>query len=186
MSILRIVEKQKLAKREAVVADLADGFTLYSEIGKAWILKAIKHPLISMVRDEDLDLNFLDNAQNRSVPIEEKRNRLMKAKVRLRGILKGLLEQSTADTVPMPLISFLANAVKSDQFVPDGFLSQFELGRVQLDACGALQKVSDKQTQMMVGNYILIKILVSQMLGNPQSLGILPDEEKEKKKLPSG
>jgi len=112
LRLLQVVEKAKLDKREAVVADLTDGFTLYSEIGKAWILKAIKHPLISMVRDEELDLNFLDTPQNRLVPMEEKRNRLMKAKVRLRGIFKGILEQSTAETVPMPLITFLANAVK--------------------------------------------------------------------------
>jgi len=38
---------------------------------------------------------------------------------------------------------------------------------VQLDAYGALKKVTDKQTQMMVGNYILIKVLVTKMLGNP-------------------
>ena len=60
LSILRVVEKAKLDKRESVVADLTDGFTLYSEIGKAWILKAIKQPLMSIVRDEELDLNFLD------------------------------------------------------------------------------------------------------------------------------
>jgi hypothetical protein len=48
------------------------------------------------------------------VPLAEKQNRLMKAKVRLKGILKGLLEQSTEANVAMPLMSFLANAVKTD------------------------------------------------------------------------
>ncbi len=59
--LFKQIEKRKLDKREAVVADLTDGFQLYSEIAKAWLMKAIKHPLISMIREDDLDLNFLDN-----------------------------------------------------------------------------------------------------------------------------
>ena len=78
-------------------------------------------------------------------------------------------------------MSFLANIVKSDQYVPDGFLSQFEMDRVSLDAYGALQKVTDKQIQMMIGNYVLIKVLVSLVLGNPSSLGVLPDDQQQAK-----
>ena len=51
------------------------------------------------------------------------------------------------------------------------------MDRVSLDAYGALQKVTDKQIQMMIGNYVLIKVLVSLVLGNPSSLGVLPDDQ---------
>ena len=51
----------------------------------------------------------------------------MKSKVRLKGVLKGILEHSTEDNIPMPLMSFLASLVKPGQYVPDGFLSNFEI-----------------------------------------------------------
>jgi len=44
------------------VSDLEEGLKLYVEIGKAWIIKAIKHPLISLIREANqLNLNFLEN-----------------------------------------------------------------------------------------------------------------------------
>ena len=39
-------------------------------------------------------------------------------------------------------------------------LSQFDMESLQLDAYGAIIRVGDKQVQMMIGNYILIKVLV--------------------------
>ncbi len=63
---------------------------------------------------------------------------MMKAKVRLKGMLKGILEQSTKELVPMPLVSFLASLVKKGQFIPDGLLSQFEMERLNLDSYGAI------------------------------------------------
>jgi hypothetical protein len=45
------IEKEKMSKRNAVVADLDEGLKLYSEIAKAWLVKSIKHPLISMIKD---------------------------------------------------------------------------------------------------------------------------------------
>jgi hypothetical protein len=36
----------------------------------------------------------------------------MKAKVRLKGILRGVLDQSSDENIPMPLISFLSTMVK--------------------------------------------------------------------------
>lgn len=53
------IDKEKMDKRNTVVADLDEGLKLYSEIAKGWLVKCIKHPLISMIKDSDLNLNFL-------------------------------------------------------------------------------------------------------------------------------
>jgi hypothetical protein len=53
------IEREKLKKREGVVADLEEGLKLYGEIGKAWLVKSIKHPLISLIKDPELNLNFI-------------------------------------------------------------------------------------------------------------------------------
>ncbi|TNV83734.1 hypothetical protein FGO68_gene7231 [Halteria grandinella] len=170
------LEKEKLEKRSAIVEDLKEGLSLYGEIAKAWLIKSIKHPLISLIKDpENLNLNFTIP----SLSSVEQQSRLMKAKVRLKGILKGLLEQSTEETVPMPLVSFLGSLVKREQYVPDGFLTQFEMDRLNLDKYGALISVSEKQVQMVMGNYILIKVLVCQIMANPEKLGLIPDSQKE-------
>ena len=99
----------------------------------------------------------------------------MKARVRLKGILKGILEQSTIETIPLPLFGFLANLVKPGQFVPDGFLSPFEIAHLNLDSYGALLRITDKQIQMVIGIYILIKVLVVKILSNPTGLGLIPE-----------
>ena len=57
-----------MAKRDGVVSDLEEGLKLYSEIAKAWLMKSIKHPLISLIKDPDLNLNFLSNRSNNGVP----------------------------------------------------------------------------------------------------------------------
>jgi hypothetical protein len=36
----------------------------------------------------------------------------MKSKVRLKGILRGILDQSSEENIPLPLISFLSTIVK--------------------------------------------------------------------------
>ena len=114
-------------KRLAVVKDLQEGILLYTEIAKAWLVKAIKQPLISLINDPTLNLNFLFNLENQTISQPELQSRLMKSKVRLKGVLKGILEHSTEDNIPMPLMSFLASLVKPGQYVPDGFLSNFEI-----------------------------------------------------------
>jgi hypothetical protein len=66
MALLRTkrdIEKEKLEKRNSVVADLDEGLKLYIEICKAWLIKAIKQPLISLIKEaNDLSLDFLASA----------------------------------------------------------------------------------------------------------------------------
>ena len=89
----REIIQDKIGKRNAVVADLDEGLKLYVEICKAWIIKSIKHPLLSLIRESSqLNLNFLTIPSNNRVSAAELSNRLMKAKVRLKGILKGIVE----------------------------------------------------------------------------------------------
>ena len=106
----------------------------------------------------------------------ELQKRLMKAYVRIKGTLKGILENTNAQQIPPALIAFLANLVKKGQYIPDNFLSQFELDKLDLNPLGAINDINDKQMEMIIGNYILIKILVCKVLANPQSLGFIPSQ----------
>ena len=87
------LENEKIAKRNSVVTDLEEGLKLYIEICKAWLIKSIKHPLISLIKESnELNLDFLAAPHNANVSQKEIQNRLMKAKVRLKGILRGVLD----------------------------------------------------------------------------------------------
>jgi hypothetical protein len=102
-------------------------------------MKAIKHPLISLIRDSnDLNLNFMQIPGNSFNSPADLQNRLMKSKVRLKGILKGILEQSTPENVPMPMITFLVSLAKKGQYMPDGFLIPFEMERLRLNELGVV------------------------------------------------
>jgi hypothetical protein len=49
----RDIDAEKLTKRNSVVADLDEGLKLYLEICKAWLIKSIKHPLISLIKESN-------------------------------------------------------------------------------------------------------------------------------------
>ncbi len=59
MKTWKEIEREKMAKRDAVVNDLQESLKLYGEIAKAWLIKSIKHPIISLIKDPELNLNFL-------------------------------------------------------------------------------------------------------------------------------
>ena len=113
------VEKSKLRKREDVVKELDDGLTLYGDIAKTWLIKCIKHSLLSILKDPQLNMNFTDGGAGQL----EAANRLMKAKVRLKGVFRGLLDNTSSKIMPVPLISFLASILKPGQYIPNNLLS---------------------------------------------------------------
>jgi hypothetical protein len=44
----------------------------------------------------------------------------------------------------MPLVSFMGSLVKKGQYVPDGFLSLFEMKTLNLDPYGAIIRINEK------------------------------------------
>ena len=45
----REVDRTKLQRRKEKIQDLSQGINLYMDIGKGWIMKCIKNPILSMV-----------------------------------------------------------------------------------------------------------------------------------------
>lgn len=124
----------KLKRRNEAVIDITEAALLYNEIASGWIMRAIKKPLISILGDPTCSFNFIDE----SLDTSHQENRLMKVKVRAKGILCGLIEHSNSQKMPTPLIIFLGSLTKAKAFVPDNFLTPFELNRLKTDAYGAL------------------------------------------------
>lgn len=129
MNLLKQVTLRRIAKRQAAVDDTEKALAIYDDVAKGWVVKVIKNPMLSMLREPGLNLDFMAPKITR----EEAEDRLMKAKVRVKGIVESLREHLRPPEFPSPLILFLASLFKDKAYPPDNFLNDFELNRVRLD-----------------------------------------------------
>lgn len=85
---------------------------------------------------------------------------MMYIRVRVKGVLKGLLENTTVTKLPAPLIMFLNNICTAGSYVPDGFLTPFMLNRVDTDNYGAFISLDEVQIKMITSMYLYCKIMI--------------------------
>mmetsp|Transcript_38198 Transcript_38198/g.36559 ORF Transcript_38198/g.36559 Transcript_38198/m.36559 type:complete len:176 (+) Transcript_38198:103-630(+) len=147
---------------------MQNALEMYNEIAKAWVMKAIKKPLLSIINEQNLNFDFNEPG----ISIQEADHRLMKMKVRVKGILQGFVEHTNAIIMPIPLIIFMASLCKEKTYVVDGFMFPFEFNRLQLDEYGAIMKIDNNLTKMICGIYLISKILVAKVLLNPTKAGL--------------
>lgn len=74
---------------------------MFNDVAKAWLTTKIKKPLMSIVADSNLNLDFTDE----KVSMEVREQRLMRLKVRVKGIVHDLA-MGTDASVPLPLLNF--------------------------------------------------------------------------------
>jgi len=74
--------------------------------------------------------------------------------------------------MPYALSVFLGSLVKVGQYIPNNFLSQFEMKKLNLDELGGIVSSSYPQKMMMIGGFILIKVLVCRILAT-QNIHVL-------------
>ena len=92
----------------------------------------------------------------------------MLLRVRVKAIVANLLDQTTLETFPSPLTIFISNLTRNGQYVPDNFLTPYEMNRVDLDNYSAFVNLDFKQKQMIATMYLFGKILVSKVLIVPR------------------
>jgi len=69
-------------------------------------------------------------------------------------------------------MQFLAGLLRPGSHVPDGFFLSYELERVQLSTYGAISaNLSPVQKRMVLGMYLIIKVIVARILLNPGKSG---------------
>jgi hypothetical protein len=77
-------------------------------------------------------------------------------------VIKSLLSQLFDGLAyfPSQAAIFLAGLTRPGQFVPNNFLSEYEMKRLDLDELAALRTCGYPQRSMMIGGFILIKVLI--------------------------
>lgn len=95
---------------------------------------------------------------------EEREKRFMLLRVRVKGLLADLTEQTNVDFMPVPLIIFLNNITQNGNYVPDNFLTPYQLNRIDTDNYGAIISLDESQIKMVAGTYLFARILIFNIL----------------------
>ena len=115
-------ERDEVKKRNLAVKDINKSLQLYGDIAKAWLMKAIKQPLESIILDPRLNLSIFDQGADNF----ELQNRMIKIRGKAKAVMNGIIDYTNQMMMSPPLISFLASLFRRGQFIPDNFLSNFE------------------------------------------------------------
>ena len=141
--------------------DMKDLIKVYSEAAKSWLLRVIRMPLTSILSDPDLDLNILSTGGRRSNKPDRLVSKVQKIQVHIRGMLDLLMENTRADLMPRALIDFLRKLVSNRAHLPPRFVLGFERARLDFDAFGAVRNQTRESQQMLIGTFLITRILLA-------------------------
>ena len=128
-------------------------------------MKCIKTPLLSLLQDQSISLDIVDTYSSSEI-----KNGFRRLSIRVESILNTMIKMCNQDDLPYPLLLFIKTLTGSESYVPDDFLTKFEIHRVNLTNYGALKNATKEQKQMIIGFFLIGKALVINVLLNPQSL----------------
>lgn len=136
LSLFKSTVRNKINLRNQTVNDMNEAIKLYNDVAKGWLMKAIKKPLISILQDPSQSFDITEPGITRELLA----NRLMKLKVRTKGIIQAVCDNTDVKNMPLPLIMFMSSLTKPKNFCPQDFLTLYELNRLPTDAYGAISR----------------------------------------------
>ncbi|TNV83796.1 hypothetical protein FGO68_gene12426 [Halteria grandinella] len=150
----------QIARRDAVVNELDIGLKQATEQIKQWIIKSTQPLMTEFLQDQQLSLNIIEPVDLPDTPALAQGRQVCLSKAN--NVLKSLLTQllDGLQSFPFQTQVFLANLSKPDQFIPNNFLSEFEMKRIDLTTFGAIRTCGYPQRCMMMGGLVLIKVLI--------------------------
>jgi hypothetical protein len=165
--------ERKSRSKLANIKTMEESIKVYIEVGKSWVIKAVRNPLISVLNDPSLDLNIAskDRMWSNSA-VEANKMKVMKLQVRIRGILEGFRDNTTEVEMPGPFRLFLGKLTSQGTFLPGSYLLPFEKSRLEFDSFGALKSQSDSKKKMMISFFLITRILIGMLLLKPEESGL--------------
>lgn len=164
MIIAKDARKTRLKKRAERLKFYGNFLRIYTQVARAWIRKSIKKPLLTIFADTEQILSLNKDSLGLFDPQAELQKRIMLLRVRVKGVLKDLENNTNVDVMPVPLIIFLSNLCAAKSYVPDGFLTTYQLNRIDVDNYGAIISLDENQTKMIVGIFIFARIMILKVL----------------------
>jgi len=85
----------------------------------------------------------------------------MLSQVRVKGIINDLIIATNLDSMPIPLIIFINNLCQQKSYVPNNFLTKWQLNRIDTDNYGAIIDLDHMQLKMISSIYIFGRIMLT-------------------------
>jgi len=121
----------------------------------------------------------------------EKNVRGIRVYVRTKGILTGLIENTSKTRTPATLLEFLKRITQDGKIFPENFLLPIEKERLKFDSLGRLwyflgnfilqSEMNFNKKKLMISLFLIHRILLGQILLNPtQFLSTQINEDNKK------
>lgn len=84
-----------------------------------------------------------------------------------RKILVGMIESCSEEILGKNLIDFLKNICFDGGYLPQNFMTQFELDRLEFDSNGKIIKMDVEKRKLIIGFFLVFYIMLSKVLTKP-------------------
>jgi hypothetical protein len=102
------------------------------ELGN-WIFSSIRTSYLSILNFEDLRIDLVDHELTASA--NDINTRYIKLETRVKGMLKGLIDNVNDDKISSSILTFLNILVTNYSYVPLQFFTLFEMSRLYTENC---------------------------------------------------
>ena len=160
------VMKRKKDTKSKMLKAMEAKISIFLEGAKTWALQAIRVPLVSVVGDQELDLNVIEGGreERKGKQFDRLSPKYLKLQVRIRGILEGLREHTSVQAMPAPLRIFIENLISEGSYTPRSYFLDFEKSRIERDSFGALKNQSAEKREMLICFFFITRVIVKGIL----------------------
>ena len=145
-------------------ADFEETIELYLDVAQSWLVSTCKTPIISLLVDQSINLDFLE-AWYPKKPF-------LRMQVRATALMKAIRDSVAKNEMPKPLLSFLKQCSTPKGYLPPSFLTKFEKQRIDIDERGSISSTTEKSRCMMYGFFIIGKVLIERILLKPDEVAL--------------
>lgn len=114
--------------------------------------------------DTKLDMNITDK---KKIMEDEMAKRVVNVKNQVRKLFKTLVDNFNGKDIPVAQIDFLGTLIHDFEFLPQNFLFQFEINRLEYTSFGALSKMNQTKSHMVILTLIILRVYVFRMVLKP-------------------
>jgi hypothetical protein len=96
-----------------------------------WVFSSIRTSYLSILNFEDLKIDLVDHAQSTST--DDINTRYIKLETRVKGMMKGLIENVNSTKISSSILTFLNILITNYSYIPVQFFTLYELSRIHTE-----------------------------------------------------
>jgi len=171
--MLKTASKFIQAKKIQKVQVFQDEYQRNRDILFQFALAHLKEPLLKMAKEKK-PLYIVGSKAS----LNDINDRCMKIHDYIVSTLEGLLLGLNSEKLPQIFYLSLVSLIEKSARIPDFYLTDFELRRLEFTYGGTLRNTNEMRAKLLIGGYVLIRILLQEIIMRPWQL--LPGVKMDK------